>query len=173
MKQIVKGFTNKQQTRTLDVLLKDCHDLYREPSILPPMTVDEGKIGVDSDHQGVEALPRTNVDSKGSKLREEVKVQTFPEAGLAEFGIKLMTEDWSWLEDCNESSSELVAKFENHAETMVKHQFPIKTVLVGKQDLPYFTEELRNLKRKRQREYRKGKRSIQYIESNEDLKKRN
>ena len=165
LKQIVKGFTNKQQTKTIDVLLMDCQDLYREPSILPPMTVDEGKVGVDSDHQGVEALPRTNLDSKGSKLREEVRVQPFPEAGLAKFGVKLMSEDWSWLDGCKQSSSDMVTRFETLTETMVKNQFPIKTVLVGPQDLPYFNEELRHLKRRRQRDYRKGKRSSQYIES--------
>ena len=34
---------------------------------------------------------------------------------------------------------------------------------MGPQDLPYFTEDLRKLKRKRQRAYRKGKRSALYI----------
>ena len=59
----------------------------------------------------------------------------------------------------------MVKRFETQAETMVNNQFPMKTVLVGQHDLPYFTEELRHLKRRRQRDYRKGKRSIQYIES--------
>ena len=41
---------------------------------------------------------RTNSAPKGSQLREEVRVQPFPESGLAKFGITLLTEDWGILE---------------------------------------------------------------------------
>ena len=73
LKQTVLGFTNKNQDKTLDVLLMDCVDLYQQPTILHPMTVDVGKVGVDGDHKGVKALPRTNLDPKGSQLRREVR----------------------------------------------------------------------------------------------------
>ena len=63
------------------------------------------------------------------------------------------------------SSTEMVKLFESHSTNLVDNQFPHKTVSVGKCDLPYFTEELMRLKRKRQRAYRKGKRSHAYIES--------
>ena len=66
MKQIVRGVTNKKQDKTLDVFVMDCQDLYQKPSILPPMTVDEDKVGVDSDHNGVEVLPRNNLVPEGS-----------------------------------------------------------------------------------------------------------
>ena len=161
LKQVVNGFTNKNQDKTLDVLLMDCADIYQQPTILRPMTVDEGKTGVDSDHMGVEALPRTNLSSKGSRLREEVRVQPFPESSLAKFGITLLAEDWGILEGAVDSS-DMVDKFETWSNTIVNRQFPAKTVLVGSQDLPYFTEELRRLKRRRQRAYKKGKRSEQY-----------
>ena len=72
------------------------------------MTVDLGKTGVDSDHQGVEALPRTNLASKGSMLREKMTVQPFPEAGMAEFGLCLLKEKWEMLQDSDATSSELV-----------------------------------------------------------------
>ena len=171
LKQTVRGFTNKNPDKTLDVLLMDCQDLYQVPTILPPMTVDEGKVGKDSDHSGVECLPRSNLAPAGSRLRQEVKVRPFPDSGLAVFGCRLQEEDWSKLRDC-ESSSEVVASFESRSAEMVDCQFPVKTIQVGPHDLPYFTEELRKLKRRRQRAYRKGKRSEQYRRSKEAFESR-
>ena len=69
LKQIVRGVTNKNQDKTLDVIIMDCQNLYQKPSILPPMTVDSGKVGKDSDHNGVEALSRTNLAPEGSTMR--------------------------------------------------------------------------------------------------------
>ena len=168
LKQTVKGVTNKNKNKTLDVLLMDCQNLYQEPTILPPMTVDEGKVGKDSDHNGVECLPRSNLVPEGSSLRQEVRVQPFPDSGLALFGCKLSEEDWGKLRDC-ESSTDVVASFESRSAEMVDSQFPVKTVLVGPHDLPYFNEELRKLKRRRQRAYRKGKGSEQYKRSKESF----
>ena len=128
------GFTNKNQDKTLDVLIMDCQDLYQKPSILPPMTVDSGKTGVDSDHNGVEALPRTNLASEGISLREEVRVQPFPESGLAEFGVRLMAEDWGMLQEREGDSIEMVQLFESHSTYLVDNQFPHKTILVGPHD---------------------------------------
>ena len=111
LRQTVSGVTNKNQAKTLDVLIMDCQDLYQKPSILPPMTVDSGKTGVDSDHNGVEALPRTNLAPEGSSLREEVRVQPFPESGLSEFGVSLTAEDWDLLQEGHMSSTEMVQLF--------------------------------------------------------------
>ena len=158
LKQTVKGFTNKNQDKTLDVFLMDCQDLYQEPEILPPMSVDLGKVGKDSDHNGVEAQPRCNLIPGGSSLRQQITVQPFPESGLFKFGSELAEEDWSELLR-TKSITEMVEAFETRSKAMVDNIFPSKTVLVGPQDLPYFTEELRGLKRKRQRAYRIGKKS--------------
>ena len=68
-------------------------------------------------HNGVEALPRTNLAQEGSSLREKVRVQPFPESGLAEFGCMLIQEDWSILEveEGSPTSTSMVKKFESHS----------------------------------------------------------
>ena len=166
LKQIVEGFTNKNQDKTLDVFLMDCQNLYQKPVILPPMSVDPGKVGKDSDHNGVEILPRTNLSPDGSDLRQEVIVQPFPESGLLEFGRKLSEEDWSSLEE-RLSSTEIVEIFEARSKELVDSHFPSKSIFTGPQDLPYFTEELRKLKRQRQRAYQKGRKSNLYMKIKE------
>ena len=162
LKQVVKGFTNKLKTKVLDVVYTDCHDLLQEATILPPMQVDIDKTGKDSDHAGVQLLPRTNLVPEGSKLRETIEVQPFPESGVMNFGFTLLAADWSSLED-DISATEIVDRFVAINDDMVDSEFPKKQIQVGPGDLPYFTEELRLLKRRRQRAYSlHGKRSEQY-----------
>ena len=54
------------------------------------MQVDEGKVGKDSDHAGVEVLPRNTLARGGGAVREKVKVRPFPEIGILSFGFRLM-----------------------------------------------------------------------------------
>ena len=74
LKQIVQGFTNKNGDKTLDVVITDCHALMQEPTILAPLQVDEGKVGVDSDQKGVQVLPKTNLACQGATLRKRINV---------------------------------------------------------------------------------------------------
>ena len=167
LKQIVQGFTNKNRDKTLDVILTDCHHLMQEPTILPPLQVDDGKVGVDSDYQGVQVLPRTNLASHGATLREKITVRPFPESIRARFSLQLQNEDWASVQS-DLSPTEMVDKFENTSKDLVDTFFPQKTVSVGPADLPYFTEELRKLKRTRLRAYdQHGRRSHQYIRAKE------
>ena len=164
MKQIVRGFTNKKQDKILDCFITDLHGLLQEPTILPPMQVDPGKKGKDGDHMGVECVPRNTLMTQGSQMRERVTVQPFPESGLVQIGFTLLEESWEGMEEENMSSSGMVAAFEERAKNIVDQQFPMKVVSVGEADLPYFTEELRKIKRQRQRAYTDhGRRSLQYI----------
>ena len=95
LKQLVNFYTNKKDDKTLDVIITDCHRLLQEPTRLPPLQVDEGRQGVDSDHKGVEVLPRAVAASQGSAVRRRVEVRPFPESGLAMFGLTLQEEDWT------------------------------------------------------------------------------
>ena len=162
LRQLVRGFTNKQKDKVLDVVYTDCPNLMQEPTILPPMPVDKGKEGKDSDHAGVEVLPRNNLAREGGVVRERVRVRPFPESEIARFGITLMNEGWGALED-NMTSSDMVDCFVRLSEKMVDSSFPEKEIQVGPGDLPYFTEELRHLKRQRLRAYNAhGGKSVQY-----------
>jgi hypothetical protein len=174
LRQIVRGTTNKNRDKTLDVLITDMADLLQEPTILPPLKVDEGRQGTDSDHCGVECRPRTTLAPRGGQQREKVTVRRFPESGLATFGVALLQEQWAGMGALS-SVSEMVGSFETRSEELVGIYFPKKVISVGAGDLPYFTEELRLLKRQRQRAYaaqgRRGQRYIQLREKFDARKK--
>ena len=74
------------------------------------------------------------------------------------------------------STTEMVDSFVSVHCVMVDKSFPTKEIQVGPSDLPYFTEELRKLKRQRLRAYTlHGGKSVQYqqlkIQFDEQLKK--
>jgi hypothetical protein len=127
LKQVVRGYTNKLKTKLLDVVYTDCQDLLQEPSILPPMQVDEGKVGKDSDHCGVELLPRTNLAPAGRTVREKVTVRPYPESKLIDFGFLLVNESWNNLKD-NMSSTEMVDSFVSLNNKLVDKGFPTKEI---------------------------------------------
>ena len=163
LKQLVKFCTNKNGDKVLDVILTDSYDLMQEPSVLPPLQVDSDKSGKDSDHKGVKCSPRNNLVPQGVTTRTKITVQRFPESKVADFGFKLVKEDWGILED-DMDVDKMVEAFETHSKRMVDMAFPAKVIQVGPEEKPYFTEELRQLKRRRQRAYAQhGKRSSKYI----------
>ena len=162
LKQLVKEFTNKKGDKILDVILTDSHDILQEPSILPPLQVGEDKEGKDSDHKGVQCLPRTNLAPQGGAVREKIWVRRFPESKMEEFGLNLVDRDWEEMEDTMDAT-QMVDVFVNCNNKLVDKAFPRKQIQVGPGDRPYFTEELRKLKRRRQRAYQLyGKRSSKY-----------
>ena len=89
-------------------------------------------------------------------------MRRFPESKIAEFGLILADKQWGELEDTMDATM-MVDAFVNSNSKMVDKAFPEKEIQVGLGDRPYFTEELRKLKRRRQRAYQLyGKRSSKY-----------
>ena len=96
-----------------------------------------------------------------------ITVRPFPESHRARFSCQLQKDDWISIHN-DLSSTEMLDKFENISKDLVDTFFPEKTISVGPADLPYFTKDLRKLKRTRLRAYDQyGKRSRQYIKAKE------
>ena len=90
-------------------------------------------------------------------------VQRFPESKLLDFGLTLVEETWNAIND-TQSPTEMVDSFKKYSKEMVDIFFlPVNVVQSGPTDKPFFTEELRHMKRRRQRAYNShGRRSEEY-----------
>ena len=77
-----------------------------------------------------------------------------PESQVRNFGHEIVYEDWSFLLP-HMGTSEMVAGFENYTNNMIKANFPEKIITISNFDKPFMTQELKELRRKRQRIYRK------------------
>jgi hypothetical protein len=84
-----------------------------------------------------------------------------PDSLVSEFGPRLAEKDWSFLDGL--SPDQMDDQFEAAATVMVDEMFPKKKVTIIEGDLPFFTEELRQLRRQRNRAYQRDGRSANYL----------
>ena len=89
-------------------------------------------------------------------------VRRMPDSLVTGFGPRLAEMDWSCLEPTM-PTDKIVEKSEAAALQLVNEHFPQKQVTIIEGDQPYFTEELRQLRRQRDRAYERGGKSPTYL----------
>ena len=159
LKQIVDKPTRGDNI--LDIVLTNVSSFYNPVEILPPLQPDRVGQGVESDHKGVLATPKAQSVCKNIKMVKFIR--TFPESAINTFGSEFVHVNWDFL-DTYENPTEMASKFEETVDIFVSKHFPMKQITVSTFDKPYFTEELRKLRRKRQTIYRRYGKSEKYFE---------
>ena len=111
-------------------------------------------MGVPSDHRGILVKPVSTINSIRKTNMKKCTVMPLPKSQIEKLGGWVTTENWdSLLPDM--SSTELVESFEKSTSQKVIKYFPQKkTVTITAYDKPYITQELKMLRRQRQRKYR-------------------
>ena len=160
-RQLVRQNTRKD--KILTIVISDLHSFYHNPTVIPPVTVDVPGQGVPSDHSGVLTLPITAGNSQRTAESRKVKIRPLPESLITKFGDVIVSHDWSSLTQ-GMSSTTMVNIFESETILMVENTFPEKVVHISNYDKPFMTQELKQLRRKRQRIYRKEGRSSKYLQ---------
>ena len=164
--QIVNKPTRKDSL--LSIIITDLRRFYVEPRIVDPIPVDEGKKGAPSDHNGVLALPVSNIELEKKTSKELKYVRPMPESSIGEFTKSIDAVDWSLMME-GLDSSEMVDIFQKMSTDLQDIHFPLKKITVTSYDRPWMTEELKKLRRQRQRIYRKEGRSVSYLEVKRDF----
>ena len=159
-RQIVSQNTRKD--KILTILITDIPGHYHVPLIIPPVPVDVPGQGVPSDHSGVLAVPLSSENPQRATEARKTKVRPLPDSLIRKFGSILVNEDWSFLSS-EMSSTALVDAFEKHSLNLIANTFPEKEVTISNWDKPYMTEELRAIRRQRQRVYIKQGWSAKYL----------
>ena len=88
-------------------------------------------------------------------------MRRMPDSLVAEFGQRLAAMDWNFLVD-GLSADRMVEEFEFAAARLVEETFPQKEVVIIEGYQPYFTEELRQMRRQRNRAYQRAGKSPTY-----------
>ena len=112
------------------------------------MPVDQGEVGVPSDHQGLLVKPRSCFTIAPEKLKRII--QPMPDSLLSKFDKLIQKEDWPNLKEDTMTTTEMVQEYEKKSTEIITATFPLKPVLIKTDDKPHFTEELRLIKRQRQ-----------------------
>ena len=159
LKQIVNLTTRKNEI--LDVCLTNMFPYYNAPLIIPPVQPDVVGQGVPSDHWVPLCVPHTDPQKPPARQYKIIISRPLPDSKVREFGQWLTRETWDSIRD-TDTPSEQVKVFERIIQGKLDKHFPIKKTKIGVGDLPYMTSELKALKRRRMKEYRKNGKSSKY-----------
>ena len=92
LKQCVTVGTRKEAT--LEIILSDLLNHYHPPTVIPPLQVDEGKTGKDSDHNIVVFAPRSNTIFKVERKKRTIKTRPIPDSKIPLFGRDIQQQKW-------------------------------------------------------------------------------
>ena len=164
--QIVQKPTRKDNI--LSIIITDLRRFYIEPKIINPIPVDNPGKGAPSDHNGVLAVPINNTESNKRTTKQIKIVQPMPLSSINEFRQSIRTIDWSFMM-YGLSSSEMVDTFQKMTNDLKNIHFPMKRISISSYDKPWITEELKSLRRRRQRIYSKEGRSLAYLQAKHEF----
>ena len=158
LKQVVQDPTRLTPPRILDPIITTLSGFYQKPKCLKPLSADPLSSGKPSDHLMVVMEPISMVNNEASKTTKEIIYRPLKEEGLQQM--------WEWIK--NETWDAISLENSAHKKAIILQQmlldkyheyFPEKKRTITSYDQPFFSEKLCKLKRKKNREYNKHRRS--------------
>ena len=170
MHQILSLPTRK--SATLEVILTDLHTQYHPPTTLPPLEVDSGKPGQNSDHNVVVFAPKQNKKYQRQNKKKIVKTRPLPESQIGKFMQKLASYPWE-AEFEQKSVDEKVELFHNFLRNSLDEHFPEKITKMSTLDRKWMSPHLKPIHRRMKREYYKHRKSRKFLKLKVKFKKVN
>ena len=130
-----------------------------------PLDNDPEKTGEPADHLLVIMPPFNSPSVFPARITKTVTYRPLPRSGIDSFGRWIIQEPWVEVFDAK-TPTKKVEVFENLLSTKLNEHFPQKTVKITNQDQPWITPDLKNLIRRKKREYWKNGRSVKWSELN-------
>ena len=131
LKQVCSVPTRK--FATLEIVLTDLHTLYHPPTTLPPLEVDEGKTGANSDHNIVVFAPLLNQTFQMKRKKKVINTRPLPQSSFGPFELDIQAQDWSEVME-PEDANVKVQNFHRIIRDMLEKHFPEKTVKISNLD---------------------------------------
>ena len=155
--QVVKVPTRLNPSATLDTIITSLSKYYEDPFTKPPIQSDLIS-GKPSDHLVVLFQPKQMLMEKQCCQFKNVEFRPLPDSGLAEFGEWLRTKNWSEMYLNNDINFK-ANFFQNTLLQQFFQIFPLKQMKISEDDEPWFNDNLKNIDRRRKREYFKNPKS--------------
>ena len=154
--------------KTIDVIITSCPDLYCVPEISDPVLPDNPQRAKPSDHKVPVARPLAATNESVVNVYEEKVFRPLPDSGKHEFMKWVHSNVWDCVSE-NDSPTEQFESFEKLVQEKVDFFLQEKKIRVTKKDKEYITAELKNLDRKKKREWSKNGKSQKYISLKSDF----
>ena len=168
LKQVCSIPTRK--SAVLEIVLTDLHTLYHPPTTLPPLQVDDDKVGKDSDHNIVLFAPKQNMKYKRERKKKIVKTRPIPESQIVKFEQELALQPWDQLFQ-GKSVDDQAEMFHEWLRISLGKFFPEKQTKMSNLDQKWMSPHLKQIHRNMTREYCKNRRSDKYKKLESKYKK--
>ena len=156
MKQVVTCPT--RNTKILDPIITTLSKYFQSPVCLPPLDNDPDKNGSPSDHMIVHMVPINSVNNNPARKLKVVRYRPLPDSGIKEMGNWIVNHDWSSVLNAK-TAHEKAASLQNTLLEKLDTFLPEKVVKFTSEDQVWITPEIKEISRKKQREYAKHRRS--------------
>ena len=150
-----------RQGATLELIITDLHTFYHPPTCLPPLKVDQGVNGKDSDHGILVWAPKASSKFKVEREKRKVVTRPLPQAQINRFCAEFTKHKWLEVIEAKDAN-EKVENFHKYMRDLLDKYFPEKTVNVTNLDKEWLSPGLKLLLRQAQRELFKNGRSKKY-----------
>ena len=158
LRQIITSAT--RESAILENIITDLHTLYQTPQCLPPLQVDEGVAGSDSDHNIV-LLPPITICCDMKPVKRSVVTRPLPQSGVDQFGQFMGTHGWAEVLG-EQNIDRKVENFHKTLRTQLDICLPEKMVMVSCLDKKWMTPQLKNLNRKVKRAFYRNRKCAKW-----------
>ena len=156
LKQVVTSPTRKD--KILDPIITTLAKFYQLPVCLPPLDNDPDKTGAPSDHMIVYMKPVDAINNNPARKIKIVKYRPLPESGVREMGSWIVNHDWEAVFGAK-TAHDKAEVFQATLLEKLEIFLPEKVVKFTSEDQVWVTPEIKEISRKKRREYFKHKKS--------------
>ena len=161
LKQLVESPTRLNPDQILDPIITNLSKYYKTPVCLPPLDNDPDKDGSPSDHLMPFMKPIDCINNNPARIKKVVTFRPLPKSGIADMGKWIVTEKWDCVTTA-ESAHEKASALQNLVMKQLNHFLPEKTATFTSEDQPWVTPEVKDIDRKKKREYYKHRKSAKW-----------
>ena len=158
--QVVKEPTRLNPPAILDTIITSLSSYYKDPVTKPPISNDDDNYqGKPSDHLVVLWEPEAGDIKLEPRQYRTVSYRPLKDSNMARFKTWLDDQTWDDLYRLTDVNSK--AEY-FHTTLLKKFQefFPLKSLKVSLDDQPWMSQDLKELDRKRKREFSKNHKSV-------------
>ena len=153
----------------LDPVITTLHTYYQTPRCLPPLDPDPDTNGKPSDHRIVLVRPISAINNQCARTTRHIKIRPITECGMFKMRKYLENQNWNMVYE-SQSAHEKASVLQELLLQKFNEYFPEKTHRINSDDQPWISHKLKNLDRRRKREYQKHRRSEKWLILNKDFK---
>ena len=161
LRQVVQNPTRKSEV--LDPIITSLSSHYQPPVCLPPLDNDPDKKGAPSDHMIVFMQPINAINNNPARIKRKVKVRPLLESGIRDMGRWIVSHTWEEVYSAV-TTHEKADVFQTILLQKLNYFLPEKVITFSSDNQVWVTPEIKQLSRKKSREYFKNRKSPKWKE---------